>query len=189
MGHVCPWWFAYTFDNPFRRFYHNPENMFAGYVQEGMCVADIGCGLGYFSLGLAKMVGETGKVIAADIQPQMLHRMKKRADRVGLSSIIHPHQCQEDDIDIHEPLDFALAFWMVHETPAPTALFQQLHKILKPTGVLLVTEPIFHVIHKDFNQEISLAREVGFHLKEKPKIRWSRAAALVKNAEHQQSTG
>lgn len=184
MGHICPWWFAYTFDNPFRTLYHKPEKIFAGYVKEGMVVADIGCGLGYFSLGLAGMVGKTGKVIAADIQPQMLTRLKKRADRAGLSEIIQPHQCKKDDIDISEPLDFALAFWMVHESPAPSTLFKQIHKILKPTGVLLFTEPIIHVIHKDFHQEISLAREVGFHLIEKPLIRWSRAAALVKNNGH-----
>ena len=181
MGHVCPWWFAYTFDNPIRTLYHNPEKIFAPYVKKGMSVADIGCGLGYFSLGLANIVGETGKVIAADIQPQMLSRMEKRAERAGLSSIIHPHQCLENDIAIDEPLDFALAFWMVHESPAPSVLFKQLHTILKPTGTLLFTEPIFHVIHTDFQQELALAREAGFHVSEKPKICWSRTAALTKS--------
>lgn len=181
MAHVCPWWFAYTFDNPLRPFYHNPEKMLAPYVREGMCVADIGCGLGYFSLALARMVGEKGKVIAADIQPQMLTRMKKRADKAGLGSVIHPHQCQVDDIDIQEPLDFALAFWMVHESPAPSTLFKQLHKVLKPTGTLLFAEPMFHVIHNDFRQEVAMARQIGFQVMEKPKICWSRSAVLSKN--------
>lgn len=183
MGHVCPWWFAYTFDNPFRLIYHKPEKIFTPYVKKGMCVADIGCGLGYFSLGLARMVGETGKVIAVDLQPQMLNRMEKRAARVGLSEIIQPQQCRENDIDINEPLDFALAFWMVHEVPSPSILFKQLNKVLKPNGILLFTEPIFHVIHTDFQQEMTLARKAGFHVIDRPKVCWSRAAVLQKNSE------
>lgn len=181
MGHICPWWFAYTFDNPVRPLFHKPEKIFGNYVKEGMHVADIGCGLGYFSLGLARMVGEKGKVIAADVQPQMLQRLQKRAEKAGLSSIIQPHQCKEDDIDIHEPLDFALAFWVVHETPAPSTLFQQLHAVIKPKGILFFTEPVLHVIQKDFQQEIALARQAGFHVQEKPWIWWSRAAALVRD--------
>jgi hypothetical protein len=33
--HVCPWWLAYTFDNPLRRLLHNPEKLLAGLVEEG----------------------------------------------------------------------------------------------------------------------------------------------------------
>lgn len=181
MGHVCPWWFAYTFDNPLRPLYHNPEKIFAPYVKEGMTVADIGCGLGYFSLGLARMVGKTGKVIAADIQPQMLSRMEKRSQKAGFSDIIQPHQCREDNIAISEPLDFVVAFWMVHESPSPSNLFKQIFSTLKPTGTLLFTEPLFHVIHADFQQEMAMARDIGFQVKDKPRIMWSRSAALSKN--------
>ncbi len=180
MGHVCPWWFAYTFDNPLRPLFHKPERMFAPYVREGMCVADIGCGLGYFSLGLARMVGDTGRVLAVDIQPQMLERLRKRTDRAGLSLIIHPRLCSEDDIHITEPLDFALAFWMVHETPKPSALFSQLFNALKPGGALLFTEPVFHVKEVDFRREIAMAEDTGFTMGEEPAIRWSYAAVLTR---------
>jgi 2-polyprenyl-3-methyl-5-hydroxy-6-metoxy-1,4-benzoquinol methylase len=54
--HVCPWWLAYTFDNPIRRFFHKPDQMLAKFVKEGMTVVDIGCGMGYFSIGLAKIL-------------------------------------------------------------------------------------------------------------------------------------
>ena len=46
--HICPWWFAYTFDNPFRRFFHNPEKMLDSYVSKGMTVLDVGGGMGFF---------------------------------------------------------------------------------------------------------------------------------------------
>jgi ubiquinone/menaquinone biosynthesis C-methylase UbiE len=180
MGHVCPWWFAYTFDNPLRSLFHNPQKLFAPYVHKGMIVADIGCGLGYFSLGLARMVKENGRVIAVDIQPQMLKRMRKRADRAGLSSIIHSHLCRDNDLDIREPLDFALAFWMMHEAPDPAALCRQIYHALKPSGTLFFTEPVFHVNNEDFLREIAMARDAGFNLKEEPPVRWSYAATLTK---------
>lgn len=181
MGHVCPWWFAYTFDNPLRPLFHKPEQIFAPYVREGMCVADIGCGLGYFSLGLARMVKINGKVIAVDIQPQMLKILRKRADRSGLSEIIQPHLCQDDDINIPVPLDFALAFWMIHEAPDPTTVFSKLYESLKTSGLLLFTEPLFHVSQNEFQHEVALARDVGFNVMEEPQIRWSHAVTLQKS--------
>jgi ubiquinone/menaquinone biosynthesis C-methylase UbiE len=187
MGHACPWWFAYTFDNPLRPLFHNPETIFAPYVREGMHVADIGCGLGYFSLGLAHMVKERGKVLAVDIQPQMLTRLRRRADRAELAAIIHPHLCRDNDLALREPLDFALAFWMMHEAPDPATLFRQLSCALKPSGTLLLSEPLFHVSREDFRREISIARNAGFNLRETPQIRWSYAAALTKDSYSVQS--
>lgn len=180
MGHVCPWWFAYTFDNPLRTFVHTPEKIFANYVREDMHVADIGCGMGYFSLGLARMVKKNGRVIAVDIQPQMLKILHRRAERAGLSSIIHPHLCQENDIGITDPLDFALAFWMIHEAPDPSTLLRQLYKALKASGLLLFTEPVFHVSRADFQREVTKARDVGFIVMEEPRIRWCHSVVLKK---------
>ncbi len=180
MGHVCPWWFAYTFDNPLRPLFHDPVKILTPYVREGMRVADIGCGLGYFSLGLARIVGRNGRVTAVDVQPQMLKRLSRRAGRAGLSSIIHPLLCRNNDLDISEPLDFALAFWMVHETPEPERFFEQVYRALKPSGTLLFAEPVFHVSREDFQREAAAAGNTGFTLADEPEIRWSHAAALTK---------
>ncbi len=54
---VCPWWICYTFDNPLRRLIHDPERLLEPYVKPGMTVVDIGCGMGYFTLG----AGEAGR--------------------------------------------------------------------------------------------------------------------------------
>ena len=43
---LCPWWFAYTFDNPVRRMLHKPGKVLGAYVREGMTAVDIGCGWG-----------------------------------------------------------------------------------------------------------------------------------------------
>jgi ubiquinone/menaquinone biosynthesis C-methylase UbiE len=180
MAHVCPWWFAYTFDNPVRRLFHKPEEMFIHYVKEGQVVADIGCGMGYFSLGLAKLVKERGRVYSIDIQEQMLSRVTKRAAQAGLSDIIIPQLIDPRELCLKEQLDFALAFWMVHETGDIEHFLKQVHDGLKDGGLLLITEPKFHVSHAELNEEIKLAEGIGFEVKERPHISFSHTVLLGK---------
>ena len=179
-SHVCPWWLAYTFDNPLRILFHKPEIIFAPYVHEGMVVADIGCGMGYFSIGLAKIVKESGKVFAVDIQKKMLEKMTQRAKKQGVWEIIEPIQCTELDIGIAEPLDFAMAFWMAHETPDIKRFFSQIYAVLKPGGHLLISEPKFHVAADEYRDELAIAGQVGFSVKEEPQINFSYSVVLEK---------
>ena len=179
-NHVCPWWLAYTFDNPLRAFFHRPDQIFAHVVKEGMTVADIGCGMGYFSIGLAKIVKIKGRVIAVDLQKKMLEVLEKRARNSGVFDIIQTHQCKDKEIGIPEPIDFALTFWMVHETTEKKQFLQQIHAILRHSGLLLIAEPKFHVSSFQFEKEIEIARNVGFRVKEEPKIAFSYSVLLEK---------
>jgi tRNA/tmRNA/rRNA uracil-C5-methylase (TrmA/RlmC/RlmD family) len=52
--HVCLWWLAYLFDNPLRRLVHNPRSLWEGLVNDGDSAIDLGCGLGFFTLALAR---------------------------------------------------------------------------------------------------------------------------------------
>lgn len=177
--HVCPWWFAYTFDNPLRTLFHKPDQIFAPYVSPGMTAADIGCGLGYFAIGLAHLV-RGGKVIALDIQQNMLQRAEKRARKSGVADMIEFRLCTATDINIPEPLDFALAFWMVHESPDIPLLFKQIHKALKPAGLLFVAEPRFHVSLSHFQEEIDAAQSSGLQKIAEPDVRFSFTAVFEK---------
>jgi ubiquinone/menaquinone biosynthesis C-methylase UbiE len=179
-NHVCPWWLAYTFDNPFRRFFHKPDQMFAQYVKRGMTVADIGCGMGYFSIGLAKILKGNGKVISVDLQKKMLEVLEKRAKSAGVFDSIQPHLSKKDDIGLIEPIDFALTFWMVHEIPEKTGFLQQIYAALKNAGLLLIAEPKFHVSRSQFEEEKDIARQVGFVIKQEPKITFSHSVLFEK---------
>ncbi len=75
---------------------------------------DLGCGPGFFSLAMAKLVGENGKVISVDIQDEMLQILKRKSEREGLSSRIVLHKAQHEKLGLSEMVDFALAFYMVH---------------------------------------------------------------------------
>ena len=174
-AHVCPWWFAYTFDNPLRRFIHNPETMLSPYVEKGMTVLDTGCGMGFFTIAMAELVGRDGKVVAVDLQPKMLEVMMKRAGRYGLAGRITPHLCGPLELGLQGNFGFALAFWMVHEVPDAGQFFRQVYSHLLPGGCLLYTEPAFHVGEKDFRAMVAEAREAGFVRCAVPEVRFSRA--------------
>ena len=68
MPHVCPWWGGYFIDNWFRRWLHNPKRVLSSYVDPGMTALDFGCGMGIFSIAMARKVGDEGQVIAVDVQ-------------------------------------------------------------------------------------------------------------------------
>jgi len=176
--HICPWWMAYTFDNRLRSFFHKPETLLGAYVTEGMTVLDVGCGMGFFSIGLARLVGSRGTVVAADIQDKMLHILRRRAERAGLSDRIRTVRCEPNHPAFDTAFDFILAFWMVHEVPSVDTFFRQLRLCLNPKGVLFITEPIFHVSPKQFQQSLVAAQTCGLTVVETPSIRFSRSAVL-----------
>ncbi len=176
--HVCPWWLAYTFDHRLRRLMHKPEKILKGLVGKGQTVIDIGCGMGFFAIAMAKMVGETGRVIAVDLQPNMLAVLRRRAEKTGVLSRLHPHLCEPDKIGISEPVDFALAFWMVHEVPDAKNLLRQIRALLKPNAHFLVVEPKIHVPEARFKQMVEAARAVGLQIDSEPKVAVSRAVLL-----------
>jgi cyclopropane fatty-acyl-phospholipid synthase-like methyltransferase len=179
-GHVCPWWLAYTFDNPIRKLFHKPQKMLSLYVKEGMSVMDVGCGMGFFSIGMAKMVGDNGNVIAVDLQKKMLDIMLKRAKHAGLADRISPHLCEPDKIGILDKVNFILTFWMVHEVGNQKDFFSQLGSILAPGGKILTAEPKMHVSAEDIDKTIEIARSTGLRLQGQPAIRFSHTALFEK---------
>ena len=173
--HVCPWWLAYTFDNPLRRLIHNPTEIFSGNVEAGMTVMDIGCGMGYFSIALAEMVGDSGQVIAVDLQQQMLDIMSKRAAGKNLNNRITPYLAESNNIFVETKVDFVLAFWMLHEVADPRNLLEEVKSILRPHGRFLIVEPIGHVSSGRFEETVQLASSVGYEVSGGPAIRFSRS--------------
>jgi ubiquinone/menaquinone biosynthesis C-methylase UbiE len=179
--HICPWWLAYTFDNPLRRYFHNTRTILTPYLQEGMTAIDLGCGMGYFSRAMAKIVGDTGKVISADLQQEMLAITRKRAEKDGVARRIRFLLSKEDDIGFTGQVDFALAFWMVHEVTDTRNFFLQVYRILAPTGTLLLAEPKMHVTQARFDEILSVAQDAGFMITATPAIRLSRSAVLSRS--------
>jgi len=177
---VCPWWMAWTFDNPLRRWLHDPDRILGAYIQEGMTVADIGCGMGYFSVALARMVGADGKVISVDVQQMMLDLLTKRAYRAGVGDRIRTVLAAPDDIQVDGSVDFALAFWMIHEVKDIPRFFGQVAAVLRPGGRMLYAEPRMHVTQRRFDEIVNHAQQAGFTAADGPNVGMSRAAVLTR---------
>ncbi|MBN1940722.1 MAG: class I SAM-dependent methyltransferase [Candidatus Diapherotrites archaeon] len=175
---VCPVEHAGSLESRFRRLLHNPKKILSPHVKPGMSALDFGCGPGLFALEMAKLVGSEGKVVAADLQQEMLDRLKAKLAGTELESTIKLHKTSENKIGLNEKFDFILAFYVVHETPNTENFFREIKSLMKPNAKFLVVEPNFHVSKKEFEETLSIANSVGLKLVEQPKIFLSRSALL-----------
>ncbi len=177
---VCPVELANSLDSKIRRWVQDPQKILSPYIREGMKVLDVGCGPGFFSIELAKMVGRNGKVYSVDLQEGMLQKVRNKITGTTLEGIIKLIKCEEDEIVVQDKVDFILAFYMVHEVPNKDKLFKTLKNILNEKGEFLIVEPkLFHVSKKEFDLTIGKAESVGFKATKGPKIRFSFSSILI----------
>ena len=180
---VCPWQAAPVLLMTIRKPFHNPRRIVENYISDGMTVMDIGCGMGYFSIPMAKMVGESGKVIAVDLQSEMLDGLKRYSAKAGVNNII-THQCKKNTLDLDRwagKIDFALIFWMLHEVPDSRRLILEMRTTLSEHGVLFFSEPkLGHVSIGKFKESLDMITSTGFKITASPKVTFGRTALLEK---------
>ena len=183
-GHrVCPWWLGYLLVTPLRRLLHDPEEILAPYVHEGMTVLEPGPGMGFFTIPLARMVGTSGRVVAVDIQRRMLDGLRGRVARAGLLKRVDARLAEPSSMglsDLAGRVDFAVAFAVVHELPANNCFFSEVSQVLKTGACLLLVEPTGHVTTAQFETELAESTKAGLSLVGHPSIRRSHAALLKK---------
>jgi ubiquinone/menaquinone biosynthesis C-methylase UbiE len=177
-GDVCSADHAGFLTTPLRTLVQNPNRLLRGLLHEGQTAVDLGCGPGFFTLPMAELVGPSGQVIAVDLQAEMLRLMQERAERRGLSARIRAHQCPADSIGLSGPVDFALAFYMVHEVPDARRFLGEVAALLRQGGRLLLVEPNGHVSADDFRRTLNLAEASGLKTIARPRRLLSRAALL-----------
>jgi len=175
---VCPWWMVYSFDNPLRKLVQPPDRVLGDMVAPGDHCLDIGCGIGYFSIPLARLVGPSGSVTAVDVQQKMLDGLLRRARRHGLGGAIAARLASDPGWDMPGRYDFVLAFWMFHEVPERDGFLGTLRRVLKESGRVLLVEPRLHVSRSGFGHTLDRARDAGFQVARGPKVFASMSAIL-----------
>lgn len=180
---VCPWWAGYLLASPIRRWMQNPDDLLGRYIEPGMTILEPGPAMGFFTLPMARMLGPAGRVVAVDIQPKMIDRLRRRTAKAGLSERVEARLAQPDSLgigDLGGKVDFVLAFAMVHEMPSAEAFFREAAAALKPDGQLLLAEPEGHVNPARFAKEMDAARRAGLVKLERVAVRRCQAALFAK---------
>jgi len=162
--HICPWWIGYLLACPIRQLFEDPDRLLAPWARPGMTVLEPGCGMGYFSLPLARLVGPSGRVICVDLQQPMIDRLAKRARKAGLLDRLDLVVCGPGDLGLSRwrgRVDLAVAIHMLHEVPDQAATLGQISEALRPGGVLLLREPRGHVSRAAFEAAVAAASRAG----------------------------
>lgn len=153
-------------------------------VSEGMQVIDLGCGSGAFTLAMARAVGPQGRVYAVDIQPQMLRLLNQKLncdENQDLRDRIIPLERSAYDLPFAEgSIDACCMIAALQEIPDRLRALREVHRVLKPDGILAISE---FVIDPDFATPattVRLAQEAGFHLEEIGGSFWNYTVRLRK---------
>jgi ubiquinone/menaquinone biosynthesis C-methylase UbiE len=137
MGHEAAGWL----DRPEREQEEAPQKVLEALkIQPGAVVADVGAGSGYFSFRLAKVVGPKGKVLAVDIQPEMLALIRQRAKAKKLDNIELILGKEKDPQLPADGVDLILMVDVYHEFEFPFEMTEAMVRALKPGGRLVFVE-------------------------------------------------
>jgi ubiquinone/menaquinone biosynthesis C-methylase UbiE len=111
-------------------------------------------------------VGTQGRVIAVDVQQEMLDKLKKKLGQTSLINRFLFHLCPQERISLDEDIkaNFILAYYMAHETPDQRTFFSEVKNLLKPGGKFLLVEPPFHVSKKQFQKLRLYAEQAGLKI-------------------------
>jgi ubiquinone/menaquinone biosynthesis C-methylase UbiE len=177
---VCSVEHAGALDIRLRKLIHNPGKMLKPFIKEGMTVMDLGCGPGFFTLEMARMVGKNGKVTAVDLQDGMLDIVREKVKNANLKNIVEFHNCTSNKIGLSKTFDFILLFYMLHEVPDQLAFLQEVSSLCIPGGKVLIVEPKFHVAKNDFQKSKEIMIMIGNNVSDGPNIFLSRSVLLEK---------
>jgi ubiquinone/menaquinone biosynthesis C-methylase UbiE len=132
---------AKEFDDPARDAWQRPDAVVATMgVANGMTVADVGAGTGYFLPYLARAVGPTGKVLALDIEPDMVRYMRERAAREGLANVEARVVATDDPALPRGKVDRVLVVDTWHHIDGREAYAAKLEAALAPGGAVYVVD-------------------------------------------------
>jgi ubiquinone/menaquinone biosynthesis C-methylase UbiE len=176
--HLHPIENAGALESRLRRLLQNPGKILRKYIHPGMTVLDLGCGTGYFTLEIAKLLDNNGKVIAADVQYGMLEILQQKLRNSELKSLIEIHKSEENTLCLSEPVDFILAFYSFHEMKYIDSIIRDLTRIVKPESLIFISEQNIHVSKNAFNRIIQKMENNGFEIYLRPVIFFSRTVIM-----------
>ncbi len=153
--------------NPIRQLVQPPGLVLdAAGIEPGMTVLELGPGPGYFTLPAARRVGPTGRVIAADIQPEMIEMLRKAAAKAGVSNL-ETHVADACSLPVGDSsVDVAFMVTVLGEIPNGKRALAELRRVLKPDGLITVFESALDPHHLQASDVTAWGEASGFELVE-----------------------
>jgi ubiquinone/menaquinone biosynthesis C-methylase UbiE len=162
----CPYALAWLVDNPLRRRYLSSLLDRVG-IQAGERILELGPGPGAFTLEAARRTQPGGALVAVDIQPEMIAAVEKKVRDAGLSNV-ETHVAGAYQLPLEDnSVDRAFLVTVLPEIPDCHRALVELRRVLKPGGVLSVTEEFLDPDYSLPRTTIRLAKQVGFALAER----------------------
>lgn len=163
-----PEFLAGVIDNPLRRRMQPPDEMPVRHgIEPGMRVLEVGPGNGRYTVATARRVGEAGRVVAVDIEPKMVKRVRSRVEAEGIANV------EARVADVYDlPFDHGTfdAIYMIAvsgEIPDLDRAMGEFRRVLKPSGTLAFSELLLDPDYLLASTLARRARAAGFRLKEK----------------------
>ena len=155
-------------DSDLRRWRQPPDKLIErSGIKPGMTVMDLGCGSGAFTPFVARAVGEQGKVYAVDIQPAMLRQLEGKLAKAENQDIknIELRQAGAYELPFEDRfLDLVYMVTVLQEIPDRGRALREIKRVLKPGGILAVTELLPDPDYPLRSTTIKLCRREGFVL-------------------------
>ena len=130
-----------VFDDPARDAWQKPDALVAELgLRPGMVVADVGAGTGYMTFRMARKIAPNGKAYAEDLQPEMLQKLRTRAQRDKISNVETVLGAVNDPKLPAGQIDLVLLVDVYHEFSEPQAMLDRIRESLKPGGRLVLLE-------------------------------------------------
>jgi len=138
-GEPCPTSWSWIVDNPLRRWDVRHALERAG-LRAGETVLELGPGPGAFTVDAAQRVGPEGRLIAVDIQPGMIAQVNARVKAAGVTNV-ETHVASAFELPLPDAsVDRAYLITVLPEIPDPVRALREVHRVLKPGGVVSMTE-------------------------------------------------
>ena len=153
-------------------------------IKPGMHVLEIGCGSGAFTTFVARAVGPGGKVEALDIQPAMLTQLEQKLKKPAYHDIqnIILHQASAYELPFEDAeLDLVYLITVLPEIPDQAKGLAEIHRVLKPGGILAVAELLLDPDYPLKSTTIRHCSEAGFSYQDSSGNFWSYTARFIKN--------
>ncbi|HNT78239.1 MAG TPA: methyltransferase domain-containing protein [Anaerolineae bacterium] len=162
-GEPCPTSWSWIVDNPLRRWDVRHALDRAG-LRAGETVLELGPGPGAFTVDAARQVGPTGRLIAVDIQPGMIAQVEARVKAAGITNV-ETHVASAYELPLPDAsVDRAYLVTVLPEIPDPVRALREVYRVLKPGGVVSMTEEFLDPDYPRRATTIAWATAAGFEV-------------------------